>query len=231
MSGLDFDGDYGRQYRQRIRLSIPAYDAVLEIGSAALAAGAPAARSALIIGPGAGEELPGLLQAMPLARFTLLEPSEQMALFCRQRIEALQAESRCTLKQTSLKASGLAQERFDAVVCHHVLHLFPPVQQQQELELLLDCLSPGGSLVISSYSEPSDESDHQQLVAVAMARLRMLGMDETTLEWFLSGRNKVVFSLAEELLHQQAQAKGCQPPQLLLRAMLNRLWLIQKSTA
>jgi hypothetical protein len=48
---------------------------------------------------------------------------------------------------------------------------------------------------------------------------------------FLSGRNKVVFSLAEGLLHQQAQAKGCQPPQLLLRAMLNRLWLIQKSTA
>ena len=161
MSGLDFDGDYGRQYRQRIRLSIPAYDAVLEIGSAALAAGAPAARSALIIGPGAGEELPGLLQAMPLARFTLLEPSEQMALFCRQRIEALQAESRCTLKQTSLEASGFTEERFDAVVCHHVLHLFPPVQQQQELELLLDCLSPGGSLVISSYSEPSDESDHQ----------------------------------------------------------------------
>ena len=168
---------------------------------------------------------------MPLARFTLLEPSEQMALFCTQRIEALQVESRCSLQQTSLGASGLAQERFDAVVCHHVLHLFPPVQQQQELELLLDCLSPGGSLVISSYSEPSDESDHQQLVAVAMARLRMLGMDETTLEWFLSGRNKVVFSLAEGLLHQQAQAKGCQPPQLLLRAMLNRLWLIQKSTA
>ena len=33
MSGLDFDGEYGRQYRQRIRLSIPAYDAVLEISA------------------------------------------------------------------------------------------------------------------------------------------------------------------------------------------------------
>ena len=109
MSGLDFDGDYGRQYRQRIRLSIPAYDAVLEIGAAALAAKTPAARHVWWWGPGAGEELPGLLQAMPLARFTLLEPSEQMADFCRQRIAALHAGSRCLLHQQSLADSGWSQ--------------------------------------------------------------------------------------------------------------------------
>ena len=72
MSGLDFDGDYGRQYRQRIRLSIPAYDAVLELGAAALAAKTPTARQVLVVGPGAAEELPGLRQAMPMARFALL---------------------------------------------------------------------------------------------------------------------------------------------------------------
>ena len=152
MSGLDFDGDYGRHYRQRIRLSIPAYDAVLEIGAAALAAKTPAAREVLVVGPGAGEELPGLLQAMPLARFTLLEPSEQMADFCRQRIAALHAGSRCLLQQQSLADSELEPAGFDAVVCHHVLHLLPPEQQQQELDRLLGQLAPGGCLLLSSYS-------------------------------------------------------------------------------
>ena len=115
MSGLDFDGEYGQQYRQRIRLSIPAYDK-LEIGAAALAAKTPVAREVLVVGPGAGEELPGLLQAMPLARFTLLEPSEQMAEFCRSGLPALHAGSRCLLHQQSLADSGLEPAGFDAVV-------------------------------------------------------------------------------------------------------------------
>ena len=227
MSGLDFDGDYGRQYRQRIRLSIPAYDAVLELGAAALAAKTPAARQVLVVGPGAAEELPGLLQAMPLARFTLLEPSGQMAEFCRQQIASLDAGSRCLLHQQSLAGSGLDPEGFDAVVCHHVLHLLPP-QQQQELAAMLSQLAPGGCLLLSSYSEPAGHENEQSLLEIIKARLRMLGMDEATLELFLSGRNKVVFSLAEELIQQQAQASGCTPPQVLLRAMFNGLWLIQR---
>ena len=228
MDGLDFDGDYGRLYRERIRLSIPAYDAVLEIGSAALAAKAPSARQVLVVGPGAGEELPGLLQAMPLARFTLLEPSEQMAEFCHQRIASLHADSRCSLQQQCLADSGLNQESFDAVVCHHVLHLLPAPQQQLELAALMKQLAPGGSLLLSSYSEPPGEDHYLQLREIVIARLRLLGMDEATLELFLSGRNTVVFSLAEELIRQQAQASCCSPPQTLLQAMFNGLWLIQR---
>jgi len=228
VSGLDFDGDYGRQYRQRIRISIPAYDAVLEIGAAALAANTPAARHVLVVGPGAGEEIPGLLQAMPMAHFTLLEPSEQMADFCRQLIASLHAESRCSVQQQSLADGALEPAGFDAVVCHHVLHLFPPEQQQRELDRLLSQLAPGGCLLLSSYSEPSGHDFDSQLLEIVKARLRMLGMDEATLELFLSGRNKLVFSLSEALIQQQAQACGCTPPQLLLRAMFNGLWLIQR---
>ena len=56
-------------------------------------------------------------------------------------------------------------------------------------------------------------------------------MDEATLELFLSGRNKVVFSLAEALIQRQAHAWGCAPPQALLRAMFNGLWLIERPAA
>jgi SAM-dependent methyltransferase len=182
----------------------------------------------LVVGPGAAEELPGLLAAMPMARFTLLEPSGQMAEFCRQQIASLHASSRCSLQQQSLAGSGLDPEGFEAVVCHHVLHLLPPQQQQQDLASMLSQLAPGGCLLLSSYSEPSGQENDPSLLEIIKARLRMLGMDEATLELFLSGRNKVVFSLAEELIQQQAQASGCAPPQVLLRAMFNGLWLIQR---
>ena len=94
---------------------------------------------------------------MPLARFTLLEPSEQMADFCRQRIAALHAGSRCLLHQQSLADSGLEPAGFDAVVCHHVLHLFRqpnqqihfPEQQQQQLDRLLGFLPAGSSSQIA----------------------------------------------------------------------------------
>ncbi len=65
MARLDFDGDYGRHYDQSIRRIIPAYDAHLELAAAALSALVPTASSALVVGPGAGEELPSLLKAMP----------------------------------------------------------------------------------------------------------------------------------------------------------------------
>ena len=93
---------------------------------------------------------------------------------------------------------------------------------------MLSELAPGGCLLQSSYSEPSGQENDPSLLEIIKARLRMLGMDEATLELFLSGRNKVVFSLAEELIQQQAQASGCAPPQVLLRAMFNGLWLIQR---
>ena len=41
MASLDFDGDYGRHYDQRIRRIIPAYDAHLELAAAALGALVP----------------------------------------------------------------------------------------------------------------------------------------------------------------------------------------------
>jgi tRNA (cmo5U34)-methyltransferase len=76
MAGLDFDGDYGRQYAATIRQSVPGYDTLLELGAAALAAACPNASSALVVGPGPGEELEGLLQAMPLAQLTVVEPRQ-----------------------------------------------------------------------------------------------------------------------------------------------------------
>jgi len=97
MTSLDFEGEYGRTYARTIRHSIPAYDALLDIAAATLAANAASATTALVVGPGLGEELPGMLSALPEARFTLLEPSEQMARGCAAVIAREDAGDRCRL--------------------------------------------------------------------------------------------------------------------------------------
>ncbi len=206
MPALDFDGDYGRTYARTIRLSIPAYDSLLEIGAFTLAALAPQAATALIVGPGLGEELPGLFAALPAARFTLLEPSEQMRRGCAEVIEREGAAERCTLLGQTLQEAG----------------------QREALRQLAARLAPGGLLLLSSYSEPGDADAMERVMAITTSRLRGLGVDEATLAKFMAGRNTVVFSLNEQLLAEELVASGLEPPQQLLQALASRLWLSRR---
>jgi len=229
MTTLDFDGDYGRTYARTIRLSIPAYDALLEIGSATLAALTPEAPTALIVGPGLGEELPGIFAALPQARFTLLEPSEQMRRSCAAVIAREGAMERCRLLEHTLEQAGaLADEPFAVVICHHVLHLMRPEAQRQALRQLTARLAPGGLLLLSSYSEPPGPDALQRILAIAGRRLCQLGMDAETLAKFMAGRNSLVFSLDESLLAEELAAAGLEPPQRLLQALGSLLWLSRR---
>jgi tRNA (cmo5U34)-methyltransferase len=237
MSSLDFDGDYGRTYARTIRNSIPAYDALLEIAAAALAAHATAAlatesaaaSSALVVGPGLGEELPGMLAALPEATFTLLEPSEQMARGCAAVIDREGAGDRCRLLGVRLEEAGFLEgEPFDMVVCHHVLHLMRPEQQRQALGQLCARVKAGGLLLLSSYSEPAEADTCARMLAIGQSRLRQLGMAEETLRQFMAARNTLVFSLDQALLAEELAAAGLEPPLPLLQALGSRMWLSRR---
>jgi SAM-dependent methyltransferase len=220
MAGLDFDGDDGRHYTATIRRSIPAYDALLEIGTAAVATAAPAATSVLVVGPGPGEELPALIAALPKAKFTLLEPSSQMAQAC------------IALLQQPLDASTqLDDAPFAVVICHHVVHLMPPDQQRLLLQQLAAHVAPGGVLLLSSLSEPTEPIAMEQVLAISRTRLALLGMEEQAIEQFMAGLNTVVFGLSVERLAAELTAAGLHPPQLLLQALGSHLWLSRAGTA
>ena len=94
MQQLDFEGDYGRDYKRDIRRFIPAYDAILELGTATLKALASESNQALVVGPGAGEELAGIVQALPHAQITMIEPSPQMRSFCERALKDCGAAQR-----------------------------------------------------------------------------------------------------------------------------------------
>lgn len=229
-AALDFDGDYGRQYAATIRRSIPGYDALLEIAAAAAAASVPQASRALVVGPGLGEELPGLLAALPAAGFVLLEPSEQMRRSCLAVIEGQGAQGRCQLLEQSLgQADVLRGQSFEVVVCHHVLHLLPPEEQRRALRQLAGWVAPGGCLLLSSYGEPTDALELEQVLAISRSRLLLLGMDADGVERLLATRNRVVFALDASLLAEELSATGLEPPRPLLQALGSRLWLSRRS--
>jgi len=226
---LDFDGDYGRTYRQTIRNSVPGYDALIEIAAAALEQAVPQAASILVVGPGLGEELVPLLTALPQSSFTLLEPSAQMRAACTREIDAAGAAARCELIARSVEPGvDPLGGPFDTVVSHNVLHLMPPERQLALLQTLATCVSPGGALVLSAYSEPENASGFEALLTIARTRLRQRGLPEAMIEQVMASRNTVVFSLNQSLLEAGLAATDMEPPLLLQQSLCSRLWLSRR---
>jgi len=225
MALLDFDGDYGRTYNARIRRLIPAYDAIFELAAAAAAALQPQARQVLVVGAGTGTELPGLLQALPLAQFTLVEPSEQMRGLCSELIATLGAAARVEWIPSSLEAGD--DGRFEVVISHNVLHVLPPPEQEQLLRQMAGQLAPGGCLLLSSYCE-SDPPGLELGLAIGRLRLEGLGMDAATIEAVMASRNSKVFSMDRERLQRELTQAGLEPPIQLLQALFQHLWLSRR---
>jgi tRNA (cmo5U34)-methyltransferase len=222
---LDFDGDYGRTYDARIRRLIPAYDAIFELAAAVTAALQPMAQRVLVVGAGTGTELPALLAALPEARFTLVEPSEQMRGFCCALIARIGATERVAWGPDHLDAG--APHDFEVVISHNVLHVLAPSAQEQLLRQMAGRVAPGGCLLLSSYSE-SGPLGFDLGLAISQARFTALGMEAATIEAVLASRNSKVFSMDVERLHQQLIAAGLEPPIQLLQALFNHLWLSRR---
>jgi SAM-dependent methyltransferase len=144
--------------------------------------------------------------------------------FCEALIADLGAADRFCWGPPQLEdTTALAQAPFDAVICHNVLHLLPPQQQQQLLDRMAAQLAPGGLLVLSSYSEP-DPQTMEPWLAIARARFQAAGMDQAMIDGVMASRGSTVFSLDQGLLESRLNAAGLEPPSLLLQALCNRLW-------
>ena len=230
MQALDFYGDYGRRYRSSIRHSVPGYDVLHEIAAAAVKARASEAEHVLVIGPGPGEELPSQLDACQNARFTVLEPSEQMLSSCQQTLAQHGSLTRCQLLKSDLASAleeGLPDGSFDLVICHNVLHLFSSDPQSVMLRQLAGLTGPGGLLLLSGYSEPDDDSETEVLLGIGAQRLRDRGMEEAQVDTLLASRNQVVFSVDAQRVNQELMAAGLQRPVPLYQGLFARLWLGQ----
>lgn len=230
MTSIDFDGEYGLQYRKTIRYSIPGHDTLLEITNAAAATLSPPAARVLVIGPGPGDELRGLLNSLPDAHFTVLEPSMQMIDGCREVIKQLKASERCELLPQRIElCHDLDFASFNTVISNNVIHLIPPNQQHEILGLLADYVVPGGCLLISSYSEPADNDLNEIYFMIARERLLQLGMSVDMVENIIKSRGKAVFSLERNFFEKTLKSAGFSEPIPMMQGLLSCLWLVRKT--
>ena len=228
MALLDFDGDYGRTYNERIRRLIPAYDTIFELAAATAAALIPQAQRVLVVGAGTGTELPGLLAALPRARFTLVEPSAQMRGLCSALISEIGATERVEWSPDTPE-TGMANGEggYEVVISHNVLHVLAPPEQEQLLRRMAAQVAPGGCLLLSSYCE-TDPPGLELGVAIGRARFAALGMDEANMEAVMASRNTKVFSMDTNRLERELSQAGLEPPIQLLQALFNHLWLSRR---
>jgi tRNA (cmo5U34)-methyltransferase len=228
VSSLDFDGDYGRNYRQSIQHSIPGYDVLHEIATAAVNVTSAKAGSVLVVGPGPGDELVTLLSSCADAEVTVIEPSAQMLAQCQRSINDHAGAERCRWIQSTLAdayKSCLQPSRFDLVVCHSVLHLVPAAEQVVMLQQLSEVTAVGGVLLLSSYSEADDAMTDARILAVGRQRLIDRGLSPSLVEQLLASRNRVVFSLDASRLSDLLSQQGWSQPVQLYQGLFARLWL------
>ena len=227
---LNFDGDYGVNYKAIIRDSVPGYDTMLEITAAALADTCTEAESIVVVGPGRGEELPLLLTALPTAQFILIEPSAQMQAACQKELEQANAVARCKILDVALSPdSDFEHGQADAVVCLNVLHLMPKDEQIKLLHSIADQIKPGGRFLIASHSEPDSEHGFDTLLGIAKQRLRDRGASNDLIEKMMQSRNTSVYSLDQSTLEHGLSESGMTSPILLQQSLFSRLWISQKT--
>ncbi len=232
-SSLDFDGEYGIRYRSSVRGSIPGYETFLEFAASTLKSQCPEAQDCLVIGPGAGEELTLFLGVLTNARFTLVEPSAQMRSFCMAELQKINATERCNWIANTLAIAmkELKAESFDAVIALNLMHLFPPAKQAEAFDQLSTLVAPGGTMLLSSYSENLNPLSNNLIVSIAIERLRIQGITEEQIKMIFSSRNQSVFSFDPSRLQSNSKAKDMGAPLQLMQVGLIRMWLwIRAST-
>ncbi len=231
VSQLDFEAEYGRKYRSTIQHSVPGHATLLEIAAAAIGDTAPAAKRLLVVGPGPGDELPQLLDACPDAEFVVLEPSAQMLQTCLETLRGHNGFERCEWVPKTLEEAvllGLLQSDFDGVICHNVLHLMAPDQQNLMIAKLVEQARPGGVLLISSYSEAAEPWICDTIFSIASRRLLDRGLPAEMVDKFLTARNTAVFSLDAARLESMLLGLNCQAPIQLYQALFARLWITKR---
>lgn len=148
----EYYADLRLAYPTKIRQLVPRYDEMVDLIVELLRLAEP--RSVLDIGAGIGNVSAAVLEALPQARITAVEPCDEMF-----------AEAARTLSDFSGRADLVNQDildftpahRFDAVFSNLVLHNIGPIEKRRLLTDLVGWLEPGGCFVWSDLIRHPDD--------------------------------------------------------------------------
>ena len=224
---FNFDGDYGKEYRTFIRNMIPGYDHFLEMTGDILSA--TDVKTALVIGPGHGEELVTIAKALPDIIITAYESSKEMAKACQQLMEAHNLTHQVTIYNEAFQAeSDCGDTQYDAVTMFNVLHFLQTEEQGSMLRSAASRLAPSGVLLVSGMSVPSDYSDQHPLTDITMKRWERLGIDSDQAETIRNGVGKAMFNIVPEKMNFALEGLRMSKFEEVFRGLGNAMWYTYK---
>ncbi|MGD8868973.1 MAG: class I SAM-dependent methyltransferase [Gemmatimonadales bacterium] len=148
----EYYADLNQSYSSKIRQLVPRYDEMVELIVDLLRLGEP--RRVLDIGAGIGNVSAAVLEALPGARITAVEPCDEMFAEAARRLCAFPGRAEL-VNQDILDFTPA--HRFDAVISNLVLHNIGPIEKRRLLTDLVGWLEPGGCFVWSDLIRHPDD--------------------------------------------------------------------------
>lgn len=176
MSNIDFDPKKVAHYDDLARKAVFGYDQLFTMALSLLVERQNESANVLIVGCGTGMELTTFGNLMPNWRLTGVDPSEEMIIISKAKIDNHGLNNRVVLHNGYVE--GLPEEeKYDAATLIFVLRFIP--DDRKKLSLFQDIakrLRPGAKLIlIDQYGDPSIE-DFQDMSKAWRNFMKLVGV-------------------------------------------------------
>ena len=203
-----FYADLAAGYAAKIRHPVPQYDDMIQCIIGLLAMRTP--ETVLDLGSGVGNLSQRVLQALPQARVTAVEASEEMVAAARHRLQT-HADRVTLLHQDMLVYEPEAP--FDAVFSNLVLHNLPIDEKRRLLQAIVGWLRPGGAFIWGDFIRYSDPRLHAHFVQQRIDFALAAGCDATLVTENFDKEEKEDYPLTAAETHRLASHTGFLDPQ------------------
>jgi len=227
MSNIDFDPKKVAHYDDLARKAVFGYDQLFTMALSLLVERQNESANVLIVGCGTGMELTTFGNLMPNWRLTGVDPSEEMIIISKAKIDNHGLNNRVVLHNGYVE--GLPEEeKYDAATLIFVLRFIP--DDRKKLSLFQDIakrLRPGAKLIlIDQYGDPSIE-DFQDMSKAWRKFMKLVGVpSELVMKIAIQAIEQSFFTESE--IQKLLSEAGFERANRFYNSFMHGGWIVQK---
>ena len=222
-----FDAAKSKRYDTQLRNGVPGYDALHHMVHRLLRAYLPEEANVLVVGGGTGKEVLTCAPSSPGWRFTVVEPSPEMAALCLDTCARQGLSERIELHQGYL--DGLPEgQTFDAATAILVCQFVKEESKRTDLLIQIAArLKPGDPLVLVDLSGDR-RTESFKLMLTSWKDYYTKGEGPETVKHIFAHLDKDIGFLPEDRIAKMLEECGFEPPQPFYRAFLFVGWVTRR---